>query len=164
MLFKYTFAQALLTFICQIHRNYVNVILNSSKAISFPGLEICKYLRKCKPVIKTLKSRRAIFLLITRYSLLFIRYSLLVTFYTLLVTFYSLLLTRYSLLHSCYFLLVTHCFLLVTRYYLLVTFYFTFSSSLYIRYSLLFTRYFCSLTSTTYLWNFGNWMMLRALI
>ena len=148
MLFKYTFAQALLTFICQIHRNYVNVILNSSKAISFPGLEICKYLRKCKPVIKTLKSRRAIFLLITRYSLLFIRYSLLVTFYPLLLLFtrYYLLVTRYYILVTFYLLLIAFYLLLVsyfsfvTRYYLLVTFYFTFSSSLYIRYSLLFTR------------------------
>ena len=55
MLFNHTFARTFLTSMYQTHRNYLNVIPNSSKAVSFPGLEICnsKWLRKYKPVIKT---------------------------------------------------------------------------------------------------------------
>ena len=122
--------------------------------------------------------------LFTRYLLLLTFYSLLVTFYSLLVTRCFLLVTRYFLVFTCYFLLVTtyslllsryfllairrfllfNCyFLFVNRYYLLVTLYFTFYLPLLARYLLLFTRYFCSLNSTIYLLNFGNWVMLRTL-
>ena len=106
----------------------------------------------------------------SRYSLLATFYSWLVTFYSLLVTFCSLLFTRllflftrYLLLLSRYSLLFTRCSLLLIRYLLPLTRY----SLLFIHHYLFviepFIHYFCSLISTIYLLNFGNWVMLRTL-
>ena len=58
MSFNHMFARASITFIYQMHRGYLAAIPNSSKVIYFPGLERGKneFLRKVKPVIKTLIS------------------------------------------------------------------------------------------------------------